>query len=136
MRGHGRIMCERRRITFILASRTIRTHQPRAGLAFEGIHDLEHKASAEKKGDLRKDRHHPNFIRLRDAFRYAYNERNLIFDGLDDGVASERRRNVYNGRVWLGFSDSLLPGVSDGLRRTTPQLTSLTLPNTGRPKCV
>jgi hypothetical protein len=132
---HGRIVCERRRITFILASRTIRTHQPRAGLAFEGVHDLEHKVSAEKK-DLRKDSHHPNFIRLRDTFRYAYNERNLIFDGFDDGVASKRRRNVYNGRVWLGFSDSLLPCVNDGLCRTTPQLTSLTLPNTGRPKCV
>ena len=116
--------CERRRITFRLASRTIRTHQPRAGLAFEGVHDLEHNASAEKKHP-RKDSHHPDFIRLRDTFRYTYNERNLIFDGFDDGVSSERGRNVYNGRVWLGFSDSLLPGVNDGLCRTTRRTTHL-----------
>lgn len=103
---------------FILASGTIRTHQPRAGLAFEGVHNLEHNASAEKKCP-RKDSHHPNFIRLRDTLRYANDERNLIFDGLDDGVASEGRRNVYNGRVWLGFSDSLLPCVNDGLCGTT-----------------
>ena len=101
-----------------LASGTIWTHQPRAGLAFEGVRDLEHNPSAEKTHPDKSSRY-PNFIRLRDALRYAYNERNLIFDSLDDGVTGERRRDIYNARIGLCLSDSLLPCINDCSCRTT-----------------
>src|SRR6266550_1262064 len=66
-----------------------------------------------------KDGLYPDFVCLRDTFRYAHNERNLVFDRLDDRVGGEGRRDVYNGGIWFGFSDSLLQCVNDRLCGTT-----------------
>ena len=81
---------------------------------------------------------HPDLILLGDALSDGNNKANLVLNGLDDGVRGEGRWNIKNGRVRFRLPNCLIPKVQYcyGLRTLSKirYITSLTEPNTGRPK--
>jgi hypothetical protein len=79
------------------------------------------------------------FPNLRLTFGDADDERDLVLDGFDYGIGRKRRGHVDNGSVRIGlpYSLSIDPKMNRQLQRPEiTSITSLTSPNTGKPRWV
>lgn len=92
-----------------LTSGTVRTNKTRAGLALEGIHDLEKKRKVRHSRLLatRSSSTNANLVGLRNAFGDAHDERNFVLDGFNDSICSSRRGDVEDGSIRFCRLDGL-----------------------------
>ena len=101
-----------------LTSGAVRTNQTGAGLALEGIHDLEQDRKIRHSRVLAAGRSgtNANLVGLRNAFGDAHNERNFVLDGFNDSICSSRRGDVEDGSIRF----CLLDGLSSSGLTTSP----------------
>jgi hypothetical protein len=87
-------------------ARTIRTNKTGAGLAHQGIHDLDGETYEVFEATRDKDTD-ADLVGLRNPFGNADNELDFIFYCLYNGVRSGGRRYVENRSLRLGFTHRL-----------------------------
>jgi len=86
---------------------------------------------------------HANFVLLRDTFGDTNDERDFGFDSFNDGIGSERRRDVDDGSFRFRLVGSLFIALesSQSVPKRAREIgeregfTSRTEPKTGSPKC-
>lgn len=84
-------------------------------LAALGVDDTGAVGAYETRFGLRSESSSDtDLILLGDTFGDSDDKRDLVLDGLDDGIGGTRGRNVEDGSVGLGLANSLLDGAEDG----------------------
>jgi hypothetical protein len=88
-------------------ARAVGANEAGFGLAAESVRDLTIGISKDVKAGTVLIASCLNLVSLRDTLSDADNEANLILNGLNDSVGGERRGNIENGSIRLGFLNRL-----------------------------
>lgn len=118
-------------------ARAVWSHKTRPRLTFQCRHNLQTNPVT---SHLKIPETHTYLVRFRNPFSNADYKPYFTFYSFDDGVRSVRGRDIKHGCIWLSLPNGLMEPVRvrtmQFCRHAIPQLTSLTEPNTGRPRCV